>query len=106
MTMPDLTPREAPRPFWMPDTKGFLAIAMIALFAAVIFMLLMFKTSPADPAVFAVVTTLVGVLAGEVKEVYSYYFGSSASSSAKDATINSMLPPVTNPVALEGQPKP
>lgn len=91
------------RPYWVPDTKGFLALAVVAIFASAIF-LLMFKGSAADQTIFAVLTTLLGVLAGEVKEVYGYYFGSSASSSAKDATISNMLPPPTNPVPPEVKP--
>lgn len=83
------------RPYWMPDTKGFLAIAIVALFGGAMF-LLMFKQSPADQTVFAVLTTLLGVLASQLKEISGYYFGSSASSSQKDDTISKMLPPATN----------
>lgn len=83
---------DKPRPFWMPDTKGFLAIIIVAIFAACVF-ILMFKQGPADTTIFAVLTTLLGVLAGVIKDVYGYHFGSSASSSSKDDTISKMLPP-------------
>lgn len=80
---------EARRPIWLPETKGFLAMAIVGLFGAAVFVL-MFKTSPADQTVFAVLTTLLGVLASQIKEISGYYFGSSASSTAKDDTIQKM----------------
>lgn len=99
------------RPYWFPDTKGFLAILVVALFGTTIFVL-MFKTGPADTTIFAVLTTLLGVLAGVIKDVYGYHFGSSASSSAKDeAIIGQMAPaknppnPPTEPVVLVEEPK-
>lgn len=94
----------APRPFWFPDTKGFLAIAVVVLFGATIFVL-MFKSGPADTTIFAVLTTLLGVLAGVIKDVYGYFFGSSASSSSKDETIQKMAIPGT-PAAAPTEPKP
>lgn len=87
---------DAPRPFWMPDTKGLLAIVVVGLFGTTIF-ILMFKQGPADTTIFAVLTTLLGVLAGVIKDVYGYHFGSSASSSSKDDTISKMLPPAPPP---------
>lgn len=80
---------ELRRPIWLPDTKGFLAMAIVGLFGAAIF-ILMFKSSPADQTVFAVLTTLLGVLASQIKEISGYYYGSSASSTAKDDTIQKM----------------
>lgn len=92
---------------WLPDTKGFLAASAIGLFGCVL-LILMFKTGPADTTIFAVLTTLLGVLAGVIKDIYGYFFGSSASSASKDDTISKMLPPTppaTNGHGVESQSK-
>lgn len=73
------------RPVWLPDTKGFLAIAIIALFAGTL-LLLLFGRAPTDDKIMTALTLLLGVLANEIKEVYGYFFGSSASSANKDET--------------------
>lgn len=83
------------KPWYVPDRKGFLALAAITLFGTVI-MALMFKAGPADTTIFAVLTTLLGVLAGVIKDVYGYDFGSSASGATKDETISKMVVPQPN----------
>lgn len=94
------TPIKA-RPYWLPDTKGFLALGIIFLFAGTIVMM-MSGVAPKDEKVMSALLVLLGVLGNEVKEVYGYFFGSSASSSAKDDTISKMIP--TTPPAPEVKP--
>lgn len=46
-----------------------------------------------DPALAATAGTVVGFVFNEIKQVYSYYFGTSASSGRKDATIANLSQP-------------
>lgn len=90
------------KPWWMPNIQGFLAAGIVLMMILAIMMLLLLAKSGsmADPTVFAVITTLLGVLAGSFKDVYGFFFGSSASSKDKDDTISSMVmkqPLPTNP---------
>lgn len=75
------------------DTQKILALLYSVAFIAVI-ILLIFTSPKADPQIFAVLTTLVGVLANQVGSVVSYYFGSTKTSQTKDATIQALSSPV------------
>lgn len=82
------------KPYWMPDTQGFLAIAIILLMAMIVMVLLM-KPPAIDERTSGVLMTIVGVLIACLKDVYSFFFGSSRGSEKKDdAIIKSALPPV------------
>lgn len=90
------------RPWWFPTVQGFLAAAIVVMmFTAIVLLVLLAKSGEmADATVFAVITTLLGVLASSFKDVYGYSFGSSASSKDKDDTISSMVmkqPLLVNP---------
>lgn len=78
------------KPFWLPDTQGFLAIAIITLIGGIVFVML-FHHTDMDQLSQGVLMTMIGVLVGALKDVYSYYFSSSVSSKAKDATIQSAV---------------
>ena len=74
------------KPYWLPDTQGFLAIAIIAVVAGLAFILLL-GTVKFDDKVAGAFMTLLGVLMGSLKDVYSFYFGSSRSSDKKDDAL-------------------
>lgn len=92
------------KPFWVPDTQGFLAIAIIAVIAALAF-ILVGSSIKFDDKVAGAFMTLLGVLTACLKDVYSFFFGSSSGSAKKDETqgrivekLTSSAPP-TGPVA-------
>jgi hypothetical protein len=87
------------KPWFWPDTQGFLAIAIITVMAAVIFIML-FHTATMDDRTQGVLMTILGVLVGALKDVYGFYFNSTSSSKLKDATIQTLsatLPEVKGP---------
>lgn len=83
------------KPFWMPDTQGFLAIAILGIVGFVV-VLLMFKGVPTESK--DILNVALGVLLGSLKDVYSFFFGSSKGSEKKDDAILSgavqAVPPV------------
>jgi hypothetical protein len=79
------------KPFWMPDTQGFLAIAILALVGAVVVMLL---KEPIAGENKDILNVMIGVLLGSLKDVYSFFFGSSKGSEKKDdALISGSIAP-------------
>jgi hypothetical protein len=81
-----------PTPESWTDTQKILALLYSVAFIAVI-ILLIFTSPKADPQIFAVLTTLVGVLANQVGSIVSYYFGSTKNSQTKDQTISALSNP-------------
>jgi hypothetical protein len=71
------------RPVWLPDTPGFLAIAILGLVALIVIILL---THPPeiDERTSGVLMTIIGVIIACMKDVFSYFFGSSKGSEKKD----------------------
>lgn len=87
----------------MPDTQGFLAIAIIFVVALLAFLLLQ-STIKFDDKVAGAFMTLLGVLTACLKDVYSFFFGSSSGSQKKDdAIIAGGLAPA--PLAPTTEPK-
>lgn len=74
------------KPFWLPDRQGFLAIAIISLIATIVITLIIHPISM-DDKTFGLLSGIVGVLVGCLKDVYAFDFGSSKGSAAKDETI-------------------
>lgn len=87
------------KPFWMPDTQGFLAIAILLLVGLVVIMLL---RQPVAVENKDILNVMLGVLLGSLKDVYSFFFGSSKGSEKKDDALisGSLTPtaPTTPPV--------
>jgi hypothetical protein len=81
--MTDKAPKDA-----CADPRAYLAAAMIALLAASLAGLL-FLPVPASNRDIIIAIVSVGVVAS-VKDVIGFYFGSSAGSTQKDATIATM----------------
>lgn len=69
--------------FWLGAiiTAGFFATVFIALFV------------PTPAALRDILLVLIGALVGSFKDVTAYFFGSSAGSAAKDATIRELVAP-------------
>lgn len=86
------------RPVWLPDTQGFLAIAIIAVVAALAFILVA-SDIKFDDKVAGAFMTLLGVLTACLKDVYSFFFGSSRGSDKKDDVISAIAAQPTPPVA-------
>ena len=86
------------KPFWMPDTQGFLAIAIVSLIGAVL-VLLLSKPITLDDKTTGLLQVMLGILLGSFKDVYSFFFGSSKGSEKKDdallsgAVVTPVIPP-------------
>lgn len=93
------------KPYWMPDTQGFLAIAILVLVGAIVFILLLHNSSM-DDKTSAVLTTVIGMLLASLKDVYSFFFGSSKGSEKKDDALiaGSISPTSTPPIVPPAQP--
>jgi hypothetical protein len=88
------------KPWWMPDTQGFLAIAIILGVLGLAYTLLFMRADLNDKVAGAFMTTL-GVLTGCLKDVYSYFFGSSKGSEKKDdALIAGAISPTSTPAIV------
>lgn len=88
------------KPFWMPDTQGFLAIAIIFLIGMIVWVLLL-RPPAIDERTSGVLMTIVGVLIACLKDVYSFFFGSSRGSEKKDdAIIKNALPVPVAPISI------
>lgn len=85
-----------PRPFWLPDTQGFLAVAIIFLIAVVVLILLT-RPPAIDERTSGVLMTIVGVLIACLKDVYSFFFGSSKGSDSKTEVQNKLVEKLTTP---------
>ena len=78
------------KPWYVPDTQGFLAVAIIVIISVIILILLLHPLQITD-TVNGVLMTLIGVLAAELKDVYAFYFNSTSSSKAKDETLKAVV---------------
>lgn len=78
---------EPKKPFWIPDTQGLLAFAIVTIISFVVVMLLVKEDLILNEKTHGALLTLLGVLLGCFKDVYSFFFGSSAGSAKKDETI-------------------
>lgn len=101
------------RPYWLPDTQGMLAVAIIGLIALVVLILLVHPPM-IDERTSGVLMTIVGVLIACLKDVYSFFFGSSKGSEKKDdamikaAAVNIPIvaPAVVSPATVTVPPQP
>lgn len=86
--------------WWSLDTRASLAAAIVGLMITSIGMLVMLSllNVKVDPTIFAVLTTLLGVLAGSFKDVYGFWYGNSSSQTDKDKTISTMAATASAPV--------
>lgn len=90
------------RPYWLPDTQGFLAIGIL-LFVFLAFLVLIFGPKDLKGEILSVVTVVIGVLTGSLKDVYTYYFPGSQDLSGNSDAIRKIAmepsPPAPGTVA-------
>lgn len=95
-TFGNALPTVRPRPYWLPDTQGFLAIAIITLMGTVVLLLL--QSEPKfDDKTAGVLMTVLGVLTACLKDVYSFFFGSSKGEEKKGDVISNIATTPTPP---------
>lgn len=80
------------RPFWLPDTQGFLAIGIVGLVGSVLILLLLHPIVLDDKTT-SLLQVMLGILLGSFKDVYSFFFGSSKGSEKKDDALLAAVPP-------------
>lgn len=83
----DTPPR--PIPFWMPDTQGFLAIAIVVLMTVITIILLVHPPA-VDEKTAQLLSIILGILIGCFKDVYNFFFSSSSGSKEKDKVAADM----------------
>lgn len=86
------------RPAYLPDTQGFLAIAIICIMAFVVYSLI-YNEPKFDDKTSGVLMTVLGVLTACLKDVYSYFFGSSKGEEKKGDVISTIAQAPTPPPA-------
>lgn len=81
------------RPWWAPDMQTFLAIGIVSICGAVVFVR-MFRTAP--PTDDKLLDTMITILFSTcLVTVYNYSYGSSRGSQAKDDTQNKIVEKLT-----------
>lgn len=77
------------RPWWMPDTKGFLAMAIVFLITFLLCMLLL-KPINLDERTSQLIAGIIGMLVSKFNDVYAHFFNSTQASQDKDRTIETL----------------
>lgn len=84
------------RPFWFPDMKGLLGIAIVLL-VGLLSILIFVRPIKMEDQQLTTASMILGVLLGCFKDVYGWAFGSSSSSDAKTQAqndiVNKLMPP-------------
>lgn len=95
------------RPFWLPDTQGFLAIAIILVVSILAFVLISTDVKM-DDKISGAFMTLLGVLTACLKDVFAFFFGSSRGSQEKDGALADIakMPTVVAPNTPAPPPNP
>jgi hypothetical protein len=78
-------PESKPRPYWLPDTRGVLAITLIVALVVMSFVLIAKDKAIDNPALNML---LGGFMTVGFATIINYYFGSSDGSAKKDDTIS------------------
>ena len=71
------------------NIAAYLAIGTVGL-TLILFYILVFKPGTIPDSTRDIIMYILGVLSATLTQIYSYYFGSSSGSAAKDKTINSL----------------
>ncbi len=72
-----------------PEPQATLAVVIVFVVSAIVFILLLRPVTLTDTQQ-GVLLPIIGILVGCLKDVFGYYYNSSSSSRAKDATISTM----------------
>jgi uncharacterized membrane protein len=78
------------KPFWFPDTKGFLAISIVFLIALVVVVLLI-RPPTFEEKIYNTFSLILGILLSNFKDVFSFEFNSSKGSDDKNKTIDKLI---------------
>lgn len=79
------------KPNWIPDTKGFIAIAVVGSFVVAVFIWMLFPPTKIDQAALTVVNMLLGALVAKFGTIVDFNFGSSQGSKDKDDAQNKVV---------------
>lgn len=98
---PPNPPTVGARPYWLPDTRGFLAGGIVVLIFVIV-MTLLWHPAPLTEQQSALLYTVLGILLGCFKDVYGFSFNSTQASEDKSKTIAGMGASLANsvPVAI------
>lgn len=91
------------KPWFWPDTQGFLAVAIITIMSVIVLILLLHPLQITD-TVNGVLMTIIGVLVGSLKDVFAFYFNSTSTSKIKDATITELSKTIPLAIAPPKEP--
>ena len=94
---PPNVPTVGARPYWLPDTRGFLAASIVFLIFVIV-MTLMWHPVPLTEQQSALLYTVLGILLGCFKDVYGFSFNSTQAGEDKNKTIASMGASLANSV--------
>lgn len=78
-------------PWWVPDTKGFLAVFIVGSFVVAIFSMIFAPPMSIPPEISAIINMLLGALVAKFGTVVDFNFGSSQGSKDKDDTQNKVV---------------
>lgn len=87
---------ERKRPIWLPDTQGFLAVAILIMVGGIVYILLTDTPKFDDKAAGAFMTVL-GVLLACLKDVYAFFFGSSKQAEKSGDVVSAIAASPTPP---------
>ena len=82
-------PTVGARPFWLPDTRGFLAVSIVVMMFIIV-LTLMWHPISMDERVSNLLSGILGILIATFKDVYSFSFNSTQASEDKSKTIASL----------------
>lgn len=83
---PPNVPLSGARPYWMPDTKGWLACGIVLLVMVIVLVLLL-RPVTMDERISNLLSAILGVLLACFKDVFAYFFNSTQASEDKNRTI-------------------
>jgi len=86
---PPQAPTSGARPYWLPDTRGFLAFG-IWLMITVVVIVLLIRPPQLDEKASSLLYTILGILIGCFKDVYGFSFNSTQASEDKNRTIDKL----------------
>ncbi len=86
---PPNVPMAGARPYWFPDTRGFLSAAIVML-VFIISLVVIMKPLNIDDRGYQLLTMILGIIIATFKDVYSFSFNSTQQSEDKTKTIEKL----------------
>lgn len=94
---PPNAPTVGARPFWLPDTRGFLAGAIVILIFFIV-LTLMWHPMTMEERIFNLFYLVLGILISTFKDVYNFSFSSTQAGEDKTKAIASLGASLANSV--------